>query len=447
MVGNYFSLSRHGTTVSREIKAGIATFLTLSYILFVQPAVLSGTFLGTPTGMDFGALLTGTCLASALGTLLMALYARLPIVQAPGMGENFFFMTSLLPAAVALGYDWQVALAAVFFVGLLFFLLTLLGVTSRMMLVFSPSMRHGLVVGIGLFIALIGLQSSGLIVKNVVTGLELGELSASSLVFFIGLLSGGVFHAYGYKSYILWSILIALLTALALHWIAPQEIAFLLPSQIVSLPHSLSPLFMKLDFSHLFSLEIIPLILILLVLSVFDAVGTLIAVAKEAHLMEGEHLPRAKQALLSNSLAAMAGSLFGMSTVTSYMESLAGVEQGGRTGLSSLTVAIFFLLALFFYPLIAMIANYPLITAPALVLVGAIMIRSVKNIDWSDYTEMLPSFLMMICIPFFFSIANGIGAGLVLYPLLKILTGRVKELNPFNISLGGFFLAYFIFLR
>lgn len=451
MIDRFFHISARRTTISREIKAGIATFLTLSYILFVQPSVLSGEFFGSSTGMDFGALLTGTCIASAIGTLLMAFYARLPIAQAPGMGENFFFTTSLIPAAAALGLAsaWQTALGAVFFAALIFFILSIFGVTARMIDAFSPSMRDGLVVGIGFFITLIGFQNSGLIEKSAASGLSLTSHFASpaTLVFFVGLFTGVVLHVKKINSYILWAIVGSFLTAMILHFSMPSLIAFVLPTQVFSLPPSISPLFFKIDFVHALSIEIIPLILILLVLSMFDATGTLIAVSKEAGLMKGERLPQAKPALITNSVSAMIGSFFGMSTITSFMESLAGVEQGGRTGITSLTVGILFLLSLFFYPLISMIASYPPITAPALVLVGTIMLKRIKEIDWGDYTETLPSILMVICIPFFFSIANGIGIGLVAYPVVKLLTGRFKDLNIFNISLGIFFLLYFLFLK
>jgi len=451
MIDRFFQISARHSTISREIKAGLVTFLTLSYILFVQPSVLSGEFFGGSTGMNFGALLTGTCIASAIGTFLMAFYARLPIAQAPGMGENFFFTTSLVPAALALGLanGWQTALAAVFISAFIFFVLSLLGVTARMIEALSPSMREGLVVGIGLFITLIGFQNSGLVEKNLSTGFSLTShfTTPATLVFFVGLFTGVVLHVRKVSSYILWAILSAFGTALILHWIVPAHLTFSLPTQLFSLPPSITPIFFQWDFSSVLSIKIIPLILILLVLSLFDATGTLIAVAKEASLMKGDRLPQAKSALISNSVGAMVGSCFGMSTITSFMESLAGVEQGGRTGLTSFAVGILFLLSLFFYPLISMIASYPPITAPALVLVGTIMLKRVTEIDWSDFTETLPSLLIVLCIPFFFSIANGIGIGLVSYPLIKLLTLRFKHLNPFNITLGLFFLLYFLFLQ
>ncbi len=442
----FFQISQHQTSLSRELKAGLTTFLTMSYILFIQPAVLSGKFLSMPTGMDFGALTTATCLSSAIATLLMALYARLPIALAPGMGENFFFVTSLLPAAVALGYGWQVALGVVFISGLLFFILSLLGLSRKIITAFSPSMRTALIIGIGLFITFIGLQNAGLIVKNASTGVRLNPhlLSFDLLVFFFGLFLGAILHVRKIKSYILWSIIGSFLLERIIHWLAPAHFAF--PQAILSIPPSIAPIFMKMDIVHALSWKLLPLIFFLLFLNIFDSTGTLIAVTKQAGLMEKEEIPQGKKALIAGSLSAMIGATLGMSTLTNYIESIAGVEQGGRTGLTSLTVALLFLLALFFSPLIATIANSPAITAPALVLVGVAMMKWITQIDWTDYTETLPSFLVIVCIPLTFSIANGIGIGLVCYPLIKLLTGRFKELNAFNVLLGILFLTYFLLL-
>lgn len=449
MIHKYFKVVQLRTSISAEIKAGIATFFTLSYILLVQPSILSGMNSGTPTGMDFGALLTGTCIASAIGCFLMALWARLPIAQAPGMGENFFFTNSILPGAVTLAatHAWQVALGVVFFAGLLFFLLTLFGITTRILKAFSHSMREAVVGGVGLFITLIGFENAGLIVKS--DGFQINPEMASSpgvLVFFFGLFLGVVFQVKKIKSSVLWSILSSLLLTVILHFFLPSRVQFEFPAQGISLPPSLSPIFMKVDFIHAFSWEVIPLILVLLVLTVFDATGSLVAFAHAAGMKE-EVLSRTRQALMSNSVAAMIGSFLGMSTVITYTESLAGIEQGGRTGLTSLTVGFLFLISLFLFPIVEMVANYPPITAPALVLVGALMLKRIKGIEWLDYTEMIPSFLIIICIPFFFSFADGIGIGLVAYPLIKLATGRFKDLNIFNVILGIFFLFYFILLK
>jgi len=445
MLERFFSIRKRGSSIPQEIKAGITTFLTLSYILFIQPSVLSGRFLGTPTGMNEGAILTGTCIAAIIGTLLMGLYARLPIAQAPGMAENFFFLSAIFPAATALGLEngWQAALGVVFFAALIFLIFSLTGLSNQMIHAFSSSMKRALIVGIGFFIVLIGLQNSDLISKSESFGFVFNKSfsSMSVLVFAVGLISGTVFRFKKVKSYILLSILFSFLSAVCIHFWVPGKITFDFPSHIFSLPPSITPIFMKIDFIG--ALRLFPHIVILFVLSLFDAIGTLVAVTTKADLIKNNKITNARQASISNPLAALIGSFLGMSTVTSYMESLAGVEEGGRTGLTSVTVASLFLLSLFLFPLIAMIAQYPPITAPALILVGAMMIKAVREMDWSDYTETIPSLLIIISIPLFFSIATGIGIGLVAYPILKLLTGRWKELNPYNITLGAFFLLYF----
>lgn len=450
MISKFFRIPHHRATIRGEIRAGITIFLTLSYILFLQPSILSGQISGNPTGMDFGALLTATCIASAIATLMMALYVRMPIAQAPGMGENFYFTNSLIPAAAAVGVAsaWQGALGAVFITGLLFFILTLSGIAHRVIHAFSESMRDALVGGIGLFITLIGFENAGVIVKG--QGLQLNPDLVSApqtLVFFFGIILGAILQVRKMKSFILWSIIGSFAVTVVFHLISPHSLDFSFPNRIVSMPPSIAPIFMKIDFSNVFSFKLFPLVLVLLVLSVFDSTGSLMAVAQEAGYMKGEHLARVKPALVVNSLSAMIGSLLGMSTVISYTESLAGVEQGGRTGLTSFTVAILFLLSLFFFPVVEVIAKYPYITSSALVLVGVVMIKRIKEIVWHDYTEMLPSILVIFCIPFFFSIADGVGVGLVAYPMIKFATGKWKQLNVLNAGLGIFFLIYFLFLR
>lgn len=446
MIEQFFQISQNKSTFGREIKAGITTFLTMSYILFVQPAVLSGNLLGNTTGMDFGALITATCLASGIGSLIMALYARLPIGQAPGMGQNFYFVTTLIPAALALGYTngWQIALGAIFVAGLLFFLLTVSGLSDKLISAISPSMRLAVVVGIGLFILLIGVHNSILFIKDPTTGLHMNPHSLDLLVFFFGMILGLILHWFKIPSYILWSIVGSFILAALLHVFTPERVSFSFPQEIFSMPKSVLPVSFHLDIINSLHWKIIPLIIILLFLNVFDAMGGLIAITEHAGLVKNNQIPRVKQALISNSIGSMIGAVFGMSTVTSYIESVAGVEQGGRTGLMSLVVALLFFLSLIFYPLISTIANYPYIVAPALVLVGIAMIRWGLRLDWKDYTELLPSLITAIAIPVTFSIANGIGLGLISYPIIKLLTGRVKELNFLKIFLCVLFLIYFL---
>lgn len=457
-----FRLSENQTTVRIEILAGLTTFLTMSYIIFVQPAVLSGAMFNKPTGMDFGAVTTATCLSAALASAVMALYARYPVAQAPGMGQNFFFVFSALPAAAAAGFtnDWQVALGIVFISGVLFLALSLFGLRELVMDAISSSLKHGIAGGIGLFIAFIGLQNIGLIVKDPGTGIKLNPHLASPdfLIFFVGLLISAGLHARKVRGSILWGIVASTALAVILRlivsdlgpaWAANSLLVqrFTLAQAIVSAPPSLAPTFLKLDIIHALSWTMWPFIIVFLFMVLFDTVGTLIGVSEQAGLMKDNKLPRARQAFVSDALGTIIGACLGTSTVTSYIESAAGVEQGGRTGLTSLTTAILFLVALFFTPLIAMIASYPPITAPALVLVGAMMGRSVVKIDWADYTESVPAFLILLGIPLCYSIGDGLALGFICYPLLKCVAGRCREVNPLLYVLAVFLIIYFIFIR
>lgn len=426
---------------SIEVQAGLTTFLTMSYILFVQPALLSGQFLGQPTGMDFSALATATCLVCALTTLLMGLYGRLPIAVGPGMGESFFFLTSLLPAVTALGGNWRTALGLIFFTGLLLFLLSVLGWSRRIVQSFSPSLRAALIIGIGLFITRIGLQNAGLLLKDPTTGFRLSPtlFSLESLYFFSALLFGAYLHIRKISSYILWAIL----SSFILHLLFSSRLSLSWPTSLFSLPPSPGSLWLELDFTALSSFSLLPLVFCLLILNLFDSTGTLYAVSRQAGLMKNEQPHRHQQALTATALGSMISPLFGLTSVTGYLESLAGVEQGGRTGQTSLVVALLFLLSLFLYPWISMIAQAPALTAPALVLVGIAMMKWVTRIEWEDYTEALPSFLVILCVPLTFSIASGIGIGLICYPFLKLLAGRRKEINPVNLLLAASFLLFF----
>lgn len=461
-----FRLAEHGTDVRTELFAGLTTFLTMAYILFVQPAVLSGAMFGFSTGMDFGAVATATCLSAAIASAVMALYARYPIAQAPGMGENFFFVFSALPAAAAAGFAkaWEVALGCVFVSGVLFVALSLVGLRGGILDAVSPSMKSGIAVGIGLFIAFIGLQNAGVILKDPGTGVKLNSHLASPdcLVFFVGLFVTIVLHARKVRGSILWGIAAATLVAVVLRLILPQlpgaadsELLrrsmlmkrFAIAQGLVAPPPSLAPTFLHMDVLGALSAPMLPFVVIFLFMVLFDTIGTLIGVAQQAGLMKGNKLPRANQALLSDAIGTTIGACLGTSTVTSYIESAAGVEQGGRTGLTSLTTAVLFLLALFFSPLMAMVGSYAPITAPALVLVGAMMIRNVARIAWSDYTESVPAFLIMIGIPFTYSIADGLALGFISYPIVKCLSGKPKEVGWLMGSLAAVLVAYFVFVR
>lgn len=467
MIARFFKFEEHGTSLKTELIAGVTTFLTMAYIIFVQPAVLSGEITGQKTGMDFGAVTTATCLASAIASIIMGLYARYPVAQAPGMGQNFFFVLSAIPAAAAAGFPvpWQTALGVVFISGVIFLILSFYGIREAVLNALSPSMKNAIAAGIGLFIAFIGLQNAGLIIKDPSTGVKLTHHFASPdlFVFFFGLFLATALHARKITGSILIGILGA--TALAILMkllipILPEAITslesfknsmlntrFKFATGVISMPPSIEPTFLKLDLKTALSIPMIPFIIVFLFMVLFDTVGTLVGVAEQAGLIRNNQLPRAKQAFASDALATTIGACLGTSTVTSYIESAAGVEQGGRTGLTAIVAGSLFLVALFFSPIISMIGSYAPITAPALVLVGTMMLRNVVKVDWSDYTECLPSFLVIIGIPLFYSIGDGLALGFISYPVIKLLAGRFKEVTPIFYILSAILAAYFLFVR
>ena len=466
MTGNgFFRLSENQSTARTEALAGVTTFVTMAYIIFVQPAVLSGVAFNAPTGMDFGAVTTATCLSAALATALMALYSRYPIAQAPGMGENFFFVLSAIPAASAAGFanPWQVALGTVFISGVLFLALSWVGLRELVFNAISPSLKSGIAGGIGLFIAAIGLQNGGLILKDPGTGLKLNAHFSSPdlLVFFAGLMLTAVLHARKVRGSILWGIagatVLASVLKLALLQLAPTAWPELVHSSlahrfqfakaVVAAPPSLAPTFLKMDLAGALSPPMLPFVFVFLFMLVFDAIGTLIGVCEQAGFMRDNRLPRAKQAMLSDAAGTVVGAALGTSTVTSFIESAAGVEQGGRTGLTGLIVAGLVLLALFFSPVIAMVGSYPPITAPALVVVGAIMLQNVAKIDWRDYSESIPAFLTLVGIPLSFSIADGLALGFISYPVIKLFNGQGRRVGWLTYLLAILLVAYFVLVR
>ena len=467
MLDRVFRLRENGTTARTEVIAGVTTFLTMSYIIFVQPAVLSGVMFGQPTGMDFGAITTATCLAAALASAIMGLYARYPIAQAPGMGENFFFVFTAIPVAAAAGsaVPWATALGAVFVSGVLFLLLSLVGAREAVMNAISPSMKSAIAGGIGLFIAFIGLQNAGLIVKDPGTAVRLNPRFASPdlIVFFTGLLVAAGLHARRVRGSILWGILaagsLAVALKLALPHVAPGLASaplftesglvtrFEIADRLVAPPPSLEPTLLQMDVRGALSLAMAPIVAIFLFMVFFDTVGTLVGVAQQAGFMRDNKLPRARQAFVSDAVGTVTGACLGTSTVTSYIESATGVEQGGRTGLTAVTVACLFLAALFFSPVIEMLGAYAPITAPALVLVGAMMLRNVGHLAWDDATELMPSFLVLAGIPLTFSIADGLALGFISYPLVKVIAGRAREVRAASWITAGLLLLYFLLAR
>lgn len=435
-------MSENGTNVRREMLAGLTTFLTMAYIIFVQPAVLVKDFSGEPTGLDFGAVLLATCLASALTTIGMGLYANYPIALAPGMGENFFFV-SVIMALTSLGIPdaWRAALGIVFVSGVLFLILSVLRVRQVIIDALSPSMRCGIAVGIGFFITFIGLQHGTVVIAKpgTMVGLNTHFLSADIAVFLTGLMVTGVLLIKRVRGAILWGILTAGLLALML-----GEIHF---KGVFGFPQIVQPAAFQMDIRTALHLVCWPFIIVFLFMDMFDTVGTLIGVAETAGLMKNNTLPNAGRVLVVDAAGTVAGACLGTSTVTSYIESAAGVAYGGRTGLTSVTVGGLFLLSLFFGPLIGMIGEYPPVTAPALIIVGTMMMHNAVRIQWQDYSESIPAFLMMAGIPFCYSIADGLALGFISYPLIKFFSGRRREVRWPMYVMAVLLLAYFIFVR
>ena len=467
MLERFFRLSEHQTSVRVEVLAGLSTFFTMAYIIFVQPAVLSGTMFGKPTGMAFGSVTSATCVSAAFATALMALYARYPIAQAPGMGENFFFVFSAVPAAAAAGFEnaWQVALGTVFISGVLFLALSLTGLRESLFNAISPNLKHAIAAGIALFIAFIGLQNAGLVLKDPGTAVKLNPHFASPdlLVFFVGLLLTAALHARGVRGSILLGIGAATFLAVVLKLVYPllpatiaksPDIAgsvlvtkFEFAKGLLAAPPSLAPTFLKMDLVHALSPRMLPFVFVFFIMLLFDTIGTLIGVCEQAGFIKDNRLPRARQAMLSDAAGTVVGAALGTSTVTSFIESAAGVEQGGRTGLTGLVVAGLFLLALFFSPLVAMVGSYPPATAPALVIIGAMMVRSITKIDWQDASEAVPAFLTLIGIPLSFSIADGLALGFISYPIIKLLTGKGRQVGWLMYLMAVLLLIYFTLVR
>jgi AGZA family xanthine/uracil permease-like MFS transporter len=434
-----FHLTRNHTTVRTEVVAGITTFLAMAYIIFVQPAVLSAA------GMDFGAVMVATCLASALATILMGLLANYPIAVAPAMGHNFFFAFTV---CVAMKVPWQTALGAVAIAGALFILTAGIGLRERLIVAIPASLKHAIAVGIGLLVALIGLQWGGLVADSPGTLVTLGRLSSPpALLTLFGLLVIAVLLARGVPGALLAGILLSTALGLATGMIHFEGFA--------GRPPSITPTLFRLDLAGALSGAMIPVILVFFVLALFDSVGTLVGVANQAGLLRDGTLPRAPRALLADAIGTVAGALLGTSTVTAYIESATGVSAGGRTGLANMVTAALFLLSLLFYPLVRMIGGgypaggspvlYPIV-APALILVGALMMTGVREIAWNDLTEAIPAFLTMVMMPLTVSITEGIAFGFIGYAALKLCTGRGREAHALVYGCAALFVARYVWL-
>ncbi len=438
MLNRFFKLSEHGTTVPREIQAGITTFAAMAYILAVNPSILADT------GMDRSALVTVTALTAAVSTVLMALLTNYPIALAPGMGINAFFTYTICLGA---GVPWQEALGMVFVNGVIFLLLSVTGVRERIVKAIPYSLKIAITCGIGLFIAFIGLKNGGIVVANSATYVSHGDFASGPVALCLfGILLTAVLVARRVPGAIVIGIAAVTVIGLFVSNGAGGTVTAN-PGSFFSAPASPAPVFFKLSFGFLQDwstfMKTLPLILTLLLVDMFDNIGTLIGVTKRAGFLDKDgNLPKAGRALLADSSAAILSSLFGTSTVVSYIESASGVEAGGRTGLTTITTALLMVLALFLTPLI--LAVPAAATAPALVIVGIFMMQSVTEITMEDFRIAAPAVITILAIPLTFSIAEGIGLGLISASILALTTGRARSMTPFGYAIAGvFFLEFF----
>ncbi len=459
MLEKLFKLKENGTDARTEILAGVTTFMTMAYILAVNPSILS------ETGMDQGAVFTATEVASLLGTLFMSLFANYPFALAPGMGLNAYFAYTVV---LGMGYSWETALTAVFIEGLIFIVLSLTNVREAIFNAIPMNLKAAVSVGIGLFIAFIGLQNAKIVIGgstllqlfsvedyNTLNGVEasFNDVGITVLLAVIGILITGILVIKNIKGNILWGILITwllgIICQLAGLYVPNGELGFysLLPdfSNGLAIP-SLSPIFGKLQFDGIFSLEFLVVIFAFLFVDIFDTLGTLIGVSTKANMLdENGKLPRIKGALLADAVATTAGAVLGTSTVTTFVESASGVTEGGRTGLTSITTAILFGVALLFSPIFLAIPSFA--TAPALVVVGFYMLTNVVNIDFNDLAEAIPCYICIIAMPFFYSISEGIAMGVISYVVLNLVTGKAKgRISVLMYVLAVLFVLKYLFL-
>lgn len=439
MLEKFFKLSQNNTNVRTEIIGGITTFVTMSYIIFVNPAILSSA------GMNQDSVFLATCLSTAFATILMGLLANYPIALAPAMGHNFYFSFIV---CVTMGVPWQTALGANFIAAIIFVLLSFIGLREHLVNAIPISLKNAIVVGIGLLIALMGLEWSGIIVSNEGTLIGLGNIkSPLVLVSLFGLTVTAILMALKVRA--------AILIGIFINIIVMMFCGFAHFDGIFSKPPSMSATFLKLDISSALTWEMAGVIFTFFFLDLFDTIGTLIGVTKKAGLMKDGNLPKAKQALLSDAIATGVGAIMGTSTVSSYVESSAGVASGARTGLANIVTALLFILAIFFYPIVKMISSgcvidgityYPAV-APALILVGSFMIASVQDINWQDFSESFPSFLTIVIISLSLSITEGIAFGFISYTLLKTVRGKFKEVPIIITIFSVLFVLRYIFLK
>lgn len=429
MIQKLFGFDPATMSVRKEIIAGITTFLTMAYILAVNPSILSAA------GMDQGAVFTTTIIASVVATLVMALYAKLPFALAPGMGLNAFFAFTVV---LTMGYTWQFALTAVFLEGLIFMLLTLTGLRQKIVDAMPLVLRKAISPGIGLFIALIGLKSAGIVVSNDATLVALGDLHTPGvLLACFGIIFSAVLMVRNVTGALLIGIIVTTIIGI------PLGITTL--NGVVDTPPSMSPILLKFEWSNILSLDMVICVFTFLFIDMFDTIGTLIGVSSRAGMMDEQgNIPRLKQAFMADAIGTTVGAMLGTSTVTTYVESASGVNAGGRSGLTAFTTAICFLLALFLAPLFLAIPAQA--TAPALVLVGAIMMTGIHNIEFNDFSYAIPCFVCIAFMPFTYSISDGIMLAYITYVLIQMCTGNWKKLSPAMYILAALFVLRYAFL-
>lgn len=410
MLDKYFKLTAHGTSVRTEVIAGVTTFLTLAYIMFVNPSILA------QAGMDHGAVFVATCLAAAIGTLIMGMYANYPVALAPGMGLNAYFAFGVV---LGMGYTWQVGLGAVFISGVIFVILSVLPVREWIINAIPDSMKRAISAGIGLFLAIIALKNAGWVVDHPATLVTLGKVGSPETLLSA---AGFILIAVLFARKIPGAIIIAILAVTSIGIATGVSPA----GGVVSMPPSLAPTFMQMDVVGALNIGLVSIVFAFLFVDLFDTAGTLIGLAHRGNLLDANgKLPRLRNALLADSTATIAGAMLGTSTTTSYIESASGINAGGRTGLTAVVVSALFLVSLFLSPLAGTIPAYA--TAPALMFVACIMAQGLTEIDWDDVTEIVPAVITAITMPLTFSVATGIGLGFISFAGIKLLSGRGKE--------------------
>lgn len=430
MLKKLFGFDSEKTTIRTEIIAGITTFLTMSYILAVNPSMFSML-----DGMPMGAVFTSTALAAIVGCVMMAFWGKLPFGLAPGMGLNAFFVYSV---CLGMGYTWQFALTAVFIEGFIFILLTVTNVREAIVNAIPLSMRNAIGAGIGLFIAFIGLESAGVIVSDSATLVALGDVkSGSALLAMIGLVITGFLYSRNFPGAILVGILLTMIIGI------PMGVTEF--KGILSKPESIAPIFCQFEWKNILTLDMLVIVFTFLFINMFDTVGTLVGVCTKAGMVDKKgNIHRIKEAFMADAIATTAGAVLGTSTTTTYVESAAGVAQGGRSGLTAFSVACCFVVALFFSPLFLSIPAAA--TAPALIIVGLLMLEPIKHIPFDDFSESIPAFVCIIMMPLSYSISNGILLGMIIYVLMNIICGKHKKITPTMYILAVLFILKYIFI-